>query len=45
MTRILFIIDELGPGGGERRLVQLLKRLDYSQFSIKVILLTDIVHY
>ena len=45
MTRILFIIDELGPGGAERRLVQLLKRLDHSQFSIKVILLTDIVHY
>jgi len=29
-TRILNIIDELGPGGAERRLVQLLTRLTES---------------
>ena len=44
-TRILYIIDELGPGGAERRLIQLLRRLDKEQFSAKLILLTDIVHY
>jgi len=44
-TRILYIIDALGPGGTERRLVQLLKGLDAELFSTKVILLTDIVHY
>jgi glycosyltransferase involved in cell wall biosynthesis len=44
-TRILYIIDALGPGGTERRLVQLLKRLTEKEFSAKLILLTDIVHY
>ena len=44
-AKILFIIDALGPGGTERRLVQLLKGLDTERFSTKVILLTDIVHY
>ncbi|HER44126.1 MAG TPA: glycosyltransferase [Candidatus Eisenbacteria bacterium] len=44
-TRILYIIDELGPGGAERRLVQLLKGLDPARFSTKAVLLTDIVHY
>ena len=44
-VRILYIIDELGPGGAERRLVQLLGRLDTSRFSAKLVLLADIVHY
>jgi glycosyltransferase involved in cell wall biosynthesis len=44
-TKILYIIDELGPGGAERRLVQLLGRLDRSRFSATLILLTDIIHY
>ena len=44
-VKILYIIDELGPGGAERRLVQLLGGLDAERFSTKVILLTDIVHY
>ncbi len=39
------MIDALGPGGTERRLVQLLKRLTEKEFSAKLILLTDIVHY
>ncbi len=43
--KILYVIDSLGPGGAERRLVQLLKCLDADRFSTKVILLTDIVHY
>ena len=43
--RILYLIDGLGPGGTERRLVQLLKGLDREVFSPKLILLTDIVHY
>ena len=43
--RVLYIIDELGPGGAERRLVQLLKGLDSTRFSTKIVLLTDIVHY
>jgi glycosyltransferase involved in cell wall biosynthesis len=43
--RILYIADSLGPGGAERRLVQLLKGLDAKRFSTKVVLLTDIVHY
>ncbi len=43
--KVLYIIDELGPGGTERRLVQLLKGLDGEHFSTKIILLTDIVHY
>lgn len=43
--KILYIIDSLGPGGAERRLVQLLKGLNANRFSTKVILLTDIVHY
>jgi glycosyltransferase involved in cell wall biosynthesis len=45
MIRILYIIDELGPGGAERRLIQLLGRLDEERFEAKVILLTDIIHY
>jgi glycosyltransferase involved in cell wall biosynthesis len=45
MIKILYIIDELGPGGAERRLTELLKRLDYDRFSAKVILLSNIVHY
>jgi glycosyltransferase involved in cell wall biosynthesis len=44
-TRILYMIDELGPGGAERRLVQLLGRLDRNEFSAKLVLLTDIIHY
>ena len=43
--KVLYIIDSLGPGGTERRLVQLLGGLDPELFSTKVILLTDIVHY
>lgn len=43
--RILYIIDELGPGGAERRFIQLLKRLTEKDLSAKVILLSDIVHY
>jgi glycosyltransferase involved in cell wall biosynthesis len=43
--RVLYIIDALGPGGAERRLVQLLKGLDKEVFSTKLVLLTDIVHY
>lgn len=43
--KILYIIDELGPGGAERRLVQLLTRLDRGEFSATLILLSDIVHY
>lgn len=45
MVKILYIIDELGPGGTERRLVQLLKGLDKEAFTPKLVLLTDIVHY
>ena len=41
----MYIIDGLGPGGTERRFVQLLKRLDKNRFSAKVVLLTDLVHY
>jgi glycosyltransferase involved in cell wall biosynthesis len=43
--RILYIIDALGPGGAERRLVQLLGGLDGDVFSSKLVLLTDIIHY
>lgn len=43
--RILYIIDSFGPGGAERRLVQLLNGLGTSRFSTKVIMLTNIVHY
>lgn len=45
MTRILYIIDELGPGGTERRLVQLLKGIDRKAFEPMLVLLTNIVHY
>ena len=45
VAKILYIIDELGPGGTERRLIQLLKGMDSQRFTTKVILLTDIVHY
>ena len=43
--KVLFIADSLGPGGAERRLVQLLKGLADKKFATKIILLTDIVHY
>lgn len=44
-VKILYIIDALGPGGTERRLVQLLGNLDRERFATKVALLTGIVHY
>lgn len=43
--RILYVIDDLGPGGAERRFVQLIKRLNPERFETKVVLLTDVVHY
>ena len=43
--KILYIIDALGPGGAERRFVQLIKGLNPERFSTMVVLLTDIVHY
>ena len=43
--RILYIIDGLGPGGKERRLVELLRMLQGADFSIKLVLLTDVIHY
>lgn len=43
--RILYIIDRLGAGGKERRLVQLLKGLEETGIETRVILLTDQVHY
>lgn len=43
--RILYVIDDLGPGGAERRFVQLIKRLNPQSFETMVVLLTDIVHY
>lgn len=44
-AKILYIIDELGPGGTERRLIQLLGGLDERAYSSKLLLLKDIVHY
>lgn len=43
--KILYIIDALGPGGAERRFVQLIKGLNPDRFATMVVLLTDIVHY
>jgi glycosyltransferase involved in cell wall biosynthesis len=43
--KILYIIDALGPGGAERRFVQLIKGLNPERFATMVVLLTDIVHY
>ncbi len=44
--KILYIIDQLGAGGKERRMVQLLRGLqDDERISPKVVLLTDVVHY
>lgn len=43
--RIFYVIDDLGPGGAERRFVQLMKGLDPRRFATMVVLLTDIVHY
>jgi glycosyltransferase involved in cell wall biosynthesis len=43
--RILYVIDDLGPGGAERRFVQLIKGLDPERFKTMIVLLTDIVHY
>jgi len=43
--KILYLIDALGPGGAERRFVQLIKGLDPERFTTMVVLLTDIVHY
>ena len=34
-----------GPGGAERRLVQLLGRLDRSSFSSRLVILSDNIHY
>jgi len=45
VIKILYIIDELGAGGTERRFVQLLKGLENKKFSTKTILLGDMVHY
>ena len=44
--KIVFIIDSLGPWGKERQLVELLKGLDRKPgFQVKVVLLTDLIHY
>ena len=44
--KILYIIDALGLGGRQRRLIQLLKKIDENNISGKLILLSDIpTHY
>lgn len=44
--RILYIVDEMGAGGKERRLLQLLKGMDEKEdVSYRLILLTDLIHY
>jgi len=43
--KILYVIDKLGSGGKERRLVQLLKGLQGRDIVTRVVLLTDVIHY
>ncbi len=43
--KVLYIIDELSPGGKERRLVELLKMLENSAISSKLVLLSGNIHY
>jgi len=45
-VKILYIIESLGPGGKERRLVQLLLwLLDAGNFEIEIVLTSDRIHY
>lgn len=43
--KVLYIIDRLGSGGKERRLVQLIRGLENREISSKVIVLTGTIHY
>jgi len=46
MLKILFIVDSLGPGGRERRSVQLLKALDkISYLNCNLIVLSNVIFY
>ena len=44
--KILYIIDALGRGGKERRLIQLLQQIDSKKnIHAKIVILTNIIHY
>ena len=46
MKKILYVIESLTAGGKERRLIELIKGIKNSaSVSIKLIILTDVVHY
>ncbi len=45
-TKVLYIIDQLGAGGKERRLIQLLRGIDDNpDISARIVLLSDVIHY
>ena len=44
--KILFFIEDLGPGGKQRRLVELIKGLsNKSEFEMELVLIDDNIHY
>lgn len=46
MVKVLFFINTMGPGGKERRLTELLKRLNYyTDFKFKLVVMSNEIHY